>query len=68
MSFGQDLGVEFEGVTVKHETDLALLCVIDAKEVWIPKKCILDDSMVRAMGDTGLLVISEWIAIEKELV
>ena len=61
--------VEIGVFEVLHETDSALLCVVeDLEEVWIPKSQIDDDSDVTGSGDVGNLVIPEWLAIEKELV
>ena len=60
--------VEFEDVTVKAETDKALLCVIEGEETWIPKGQIHDDSEVHEKGTNGTLIISRWIAIQKDLV
>lgn len=62
--------MEFAGVTCKKETDMALLCVIDGEDVWIPKSQVHDDSEVfdGANNATGKLVVSEWIATQKGLV
>lgn len=60
--------VVFKGVKSLKETDLAVLCRIDGKSVWIPKSQIDDDSEVWEGNQEGDLVISEWIAIEKRLV
>lgn len=60
--------VEFEKVKVTKETDKALLCVIEGKEVWMPKSQIHEDSKVFKEGDEGTLTVSEWIATEKGLV
>jgi hypothetical protein len=60
--------VEFEDVETEAETDNALLCTIDGKNVWIPKSQIDDNSEVWKKGDEGTLVVSEWIAEEKGLV
>lgn len=61
--------VEFSEVTCTAETDKAILCHVDGKEVWIPKSQIHDDSEVyRVDADPGELVISEWIAKEKGLI
>lgn len=67
MSFQFDESVELPGVEAIRETDLALLCVIDEREVWIPKSQITDDSTVNAKGDVGTLVITQWLADEKGL-
>jgi hypothetical protein len=52
---------------VKRETEKALLVEIGGEELWIPKSQIHDDSEVYREGDTGKLVITEWIAREKGL-
>lgn len=49
--------------TKKSDTGLALLCVIDNEEVWIPVSQInLEESEVTDEGDDGTLVVSEWFA------
>jgi hypothetical protein len=58
----------FENVTVLRETEKAILCEIDGKQVWLPKSQIHDDSEVYKMGTEGELVISQWLAEEKDLV
>ena len=62
--------VEFPGVECLKETDAALLCDINGKEIWIPKSQVDDDFEVYDAVDhnEGTLVISEWIATEKGLV
>jgi hypothetical protein len=60
--------VSFEGVTVKRETDMALLCVIEDKEHWVPKSVIHDDSEVYKMDTEGVLVLPEWWAVKEGLV
>lgn len=57
----------FEDVEVKHETEMAILCVVDGNEVWIPKSIIHDDSEVFKAGTTGRLIIPEWLAKAKGL-
>lgn len=54
-----------EDVAVRRETTLALLCVIDGEEHWIPKSQIDDDSEVYEMGTEGKLVVSQWIADQR---
>lgn len=65
---GRGETVIFDGVEAIKETGLALLCRIDGAEVWMPKSQIADDSQVTEEGDHGVLVVTEWIAIEKGLV
>lgn len=60
--------VSFEDVTAMKETGAALLCWIEGEEVWIPKFLISEDSEVQGDEDEGVLIIPEWLAIEKELV
>jgi hypothetical protein len=42
------------------ETDLALLCLIDDQEIWVPKSQITDDSEVKEEGDAGILTVTAW--------
>ena len=42
--------------------------MIDGKEVWIPQSQVDDASEVYSVGDEGTLVITEWIAMQKELI
>lgn len=60
--------VEFPGTVAIRESPAALLCRIDGDNHWIPKSHIHDDSEVYKEGDTGTLIISEWIAKAKGLV
>jgi hypothetical protein len=57
---------ESENVTVKLETDKAILAIFeDETEAWIPKSMIDDDSEVYKMGTSGTLIVKRWFA-EKE--
>lgn len=60
--------VHIDGVVCKHETDAALLCVIDGDEHWIPKSQIDDDSEVYEKDGEGTLVVTQWIAEQKGLI
>jgi hypothetical protein len=60
--------VEIEDVEVLRDTGKALLCRINEREIWIPQSQIDDDSEVYQEGDSGTLIVSEWIALEKKLV
>jgi hypothetical protein len=60
--------VELEDVTVEAETDLALLCIIDDKQRWIPKSVVHEDSEVSGEGDSGTIVILRWFAEKEGLV
>jgi hypothetical protein len=52
----------FDDVEAIKETDLALLCVVDGEEIWIPKSVIDNDSEVQEEGDSGVLSVKEWFA------
>ena len=60
--------VEIEDVTVKAETELALLCIIDDKQQWIPKSVVHEESEISADGDTGTIVLMRWFAEKEGLV
>ena len=60
--------VEFENVRVTAETDLAILCEIEGKEVWIPSSQVHEDSEVSSQGDEGTLLITRWFAEKAGLV
>lgn len=57
-----------DDVECTKETKDAILCVIDGKSIWIPKSQVHDDSEVYKDGDSGTLVITQWIAEQKGLV
>lgn len=64
----EDAVAEFENVIVLRETPKAILVNINGHSAWIPKSQISAmDSEVSAMGDSGTLVVSTWIADEKGL-
>lgn len=63
-----DPTVDFAGVVCKRETDAALLCEIEGEDIWIPKSQIHDDSEVYEEGHSGTLIVSEWIAKQKNLI
>lgn len=60
--------VEFDDVECIRETEKASLMFIDSSPEWIPKSHISEDSEVWKTGQKGKLIISEWIAIQKNLV
>lgn len=64
-----DEKVSIEGVKGINQTDKAVLCLVpDKGEVWIPQSQIDDDSEVYSADSEGTLVISLWIAEQKNLV
>jgi hypothetical protein len=71
---GRDKNVEVE-VTLKRKFDKSLLVIQShagaKREVFIPLKCIQAESEINedtALGESGLLVIPEWLAKDRDLV
>jgi len=54
--------VVVEGGEVVHETAQAVKLRFDGNEVWIPKSQLDDHD-----DDYGTIVVSEWLAIDKEI-
>ena len=59
--------VRIDDVEILRATDKAVLCQIEDQQVWIPQSQIDDDSEIWKEGDTGTLIVSDWIAKEKKL-
>ena len=59
--------VRIKNVLIKHETDRAVLAVIEGDEYWVPKSQIDDDSEVWKKDEEGTLVVSEWWAEQEGL-
>lgn len=57
-----DRTVTLHNVTAVKKSKLALLCVIDGDEVWVPDSQIHDDSEVSEQGHEGKLVVTKWWA------
>lgn len=68
MSLSRSACVEFHDVVVIRDSDNAIFVEIEDQEVWIPKSQLHDDSEVYKADTEGTLIISEWIAKQKELV
>ncbi len=60
--------VSIENVTCLKETDKALLVEHEGVETWVPKSQVHDDSEVYQEGQAGTLVVSLWLAEEKNWV
>ncbi len=56
--------VEIEDVVCKIETEKAILVSVSGEDQWIPKMCLSEDSEVQGKGDSGVLVMAEWKALE----
>lgn len=59
---GGNDGVAFENVECLRSTAMAIQCVVNGKEVWIPQSVVHDDSEVFEVGHAGRLVVKEWFA------
>lgn len=59
---------EFLDVVVEHETEGALLCIIDSEKYWVPKSQIHDDSEVYKLDTEGALIVVTWWAKKAGLV
>ena len=65
----EDEKVVVEDVEIIGETALALKCKVYGQEIWIPRSQIYEDeSDAYEVGETGTLVITDFIAIEKGIV
>ena len=60
--------VEFEGVFVRRETKLALLCRIGEASHWVARRRLQPGSTVQRPGAGGVLVLSWDFAVERGLV
>lgn len=65
-----DPTVTFRNVICKRATERAILVEIDGEEHWIPQSHVHPDSEVYDddANAEGTLVISEWIAEQKNLI
>lgn len=60
--------VELEDVAVKKVLDKSLLCVVNEKDIFIPKTEIRDHGDITAEseeGDEGTLIIPKWLAEDR---
>lgn len=57
----------FDDVVCLRSTDKAILVDIDGDEHWIPQSQVHEDSEVYRQGQTGTLVITQWIAKQRGL-
>lgn len=59
--------VYFDDVTCVAESERAIRVLIDEREHWIPITQIDDESEVKVEGDEGRLIVTRWIAEQREL-
>lgn len=50
--------VEFQGVAVVRESDLALCCRIMGRDYWIAPNYLVEGSSVAHFGDRGVIVVT----------
>ncbi|OHD23869.1 MAG: hypothetical protein A2Y38_17420 [Spirochaetes bacterium GWB1_59_5] len=67
MARAPDGHVAIEDVTVIKQTDKALLVDVDGTQHWIPQSQIHDNSEVYKAGTEGILIITDWIAKQRNL-
>ena len=69
MTWNDEDVVELEVSEVLKETDLAVLCVIEEDEVWLPKSQIREGVELLSEGTVDVVItIPQWLAEEKGLV
>lgn len=62
------ISLAFDDVYCKAESGNSILVDIEDEEYWIPKNQIHSDSGVYQKEDEGTLIITRWIAEQKDLV
>ncbi len=58
----------FDDVVCLANTELACLIDFGDRELWIPYKCVEDDSEVFEKGDKGTVLVAHWFAVQEGLV
>jgi hypothetical protein len=61
------VAVQFLGVEVVRESDLALCCRITGRDYWIAPDRLLDGSSVTHFGDRGVVVLARQFAEDRGL-
>jgi hypothetical protein len=59
--------VEFQGVKVVAESDLALCCRITGRDHWIAAHRLLEGSSVAHFGDRGTMILARQFAEDRGL-
>lgn len=52
---------------VIDSTEWSILCMIDGRAEWMPKSQIDPASAVKSHGDSGVLIIPQWLAEKRKL-
>jgi hypothetical protein len=59
--------IEFRGVKIVKESDLAVCCRIAGQDHWFTRERLLSGSSVVNFGDRGTLVLARWFAEDRGL-
>ena len=59
--------IEFRGVKIVRESDLAVCCCIAGRDHWIARDRFLSGSSVVSFGDHGTLVLARQFAEDRGL-
>ena len=59
--------IEFRGVKIVRESDLAVCCRIAGQDHWIARERVLSGSSVVSFGDHGTLVLARQFAEDRGL-
>jgi hypothetical protein len=54
--------IEFQGVEVVRESDLALCCRITGRDYWITPDRLIEGSSVAHFGDRGIIIVARQFA------
>ncbi len=60
---GRTTTVELEIEGVEHETEAAILVLIEGNQVWLPRSQVIECD-----EENGVVEVTEWIAMEKGLI
>jgi hypothetical protein len=58
--------VAFEDARVVRSTAPALLCLVQGREIWLPRMHVA--GKLWCAGDRGKLLIRRWVALDRQLV
>jgi hypothetical protein len=64
---GNGATVQFLGVEVVRESDLALCCRITGRDYWIAPDRLLEGSSIAHFGDRGVVVLARQFAQDRGL-
>lgn len=54
--------IKLPDVTCTNETAQALLCIVEGVERWVARSQVLPESQVKRLGDSGELILTEYVA------